>query len=74
MELNGKLEEQAYELRTLKEQSLERYVEPGQASQSGRVAALAGAADPGAAAPGSTQPLPVAVPDGGHCAGSGPGR
>ena len=68
MELNGKLEEQAYELRTLKEQSLERYVNLDKRLSAGAGAgagAVAGAADPGAAAPGSTQPLPVAVPTAG---------
>jgi tol-pal system protein YbgF len=59
MELNGKLEEQAYELRTLKEQSLQRYVDLDKRIGAG---AVAGTADPGAAAPGSTQPPPVAVP------------
>lgn len=62
MELNGKLEEQAYELRTLKEQSLQRYVDLDKRLSAG---AVAGVADPGAEAPAATQPLPAAVPTAG---------
>ena len=58
MELNGKLEEQAYELRTLKEQSLQRYVDLDKRLSAG---AAAGAAGAGEAAVGSTEPLPAAV-------------
>ena len=58
MELNGKLEEQAYELRTLKEQSLQRYVDLDKRLSAG---AAAGGAVAGEATAGSTEPLPAAV-------------
>jgi len=60
MELNGKLEEQAYELRTLKEQSLQRYVDLDKRLSAGAAAGAAVVA--GEAAVGSTEPLPAAVP------------
>tara|TARA_R110001592_G_scaffold355031_1_gene655245 strand:- start:27299 stop:28234 length:936 start_codon:yes stop_codon:yes gene_type:complete len=59
MELNGKVEEQAHELSTLKEQSLQRYVDLDKRISAGAVAGAPGA---DAAAAGSAPPLPVAVP------------
>ena len=59
MELNGKLEEQAHELNTLKEQRLQRYVDLDKRIGAG---GAAGASDTGAAATGSTQALAAAVP------------
>ena len=59
MELNGKVEEQAHELSTLKEQSLQRYVDLDKRISAGGVA---GAPDTAVAAPGSKQILPAAVP------------
>lgn len=59
MQLNGKIEEQAYEIRTLKEQSLERYVDLDR-----RVSALAGGGAAAAAVP-ATGPAPSAAAGGG---------
>ena len=61
MQLNGKIEEQAFEIRTLKEQSLERYVDLDR-----RVSALSGGGST-AVAP-TTGPAPSGAADGGGAA------
>jgi tol-pal system protein YbgF len=56
MELNGKLEEQAHELRTLKEQSLQRYVDLDKRISGGAAAGVAGATAPESGAPDNAIP------------------
>jgi tol-pal system protein YbgF len=56
MELNGKLEEQAHELRMLQEQSLQRYVDLDKRIGTGAAAGVAGSTAVDAASPDTTIP------------------
>ena len=60
MRLNGRVEEQAHELRMLKEQSLERYVDLDKRLSAGAAAAGSGGSATSAAAPVSSGGMPAA--------------
>jgi len=65
MQLNGRLEEQAHEIRTLREQSLQRYVDLDKRLSGGAetvAAPGAGVADPGAAAAETAPMAPIVAP------------
>lgn len=68
LRLNGRVEEQAHELRTLKEQTLQRYMDLDK-----RLSEGAGAAGAGAAA-GATATQPVTMPPATSGASAGTGR
>ena len=62
MRLNGKVEEQAYELSTLKEQSLQRYMDLDKRLGGAAPAATAPAGGPAAPAPTSAKPAAGSAP------------
>ena len=76
MRLNGLVEQQAYELRTLKEQSLERYMDIDRRLAAGGAAPAAGSVAGGASSSGSSGASSGAVvqPAGGTSAAEQPGE